>query len=138
MLTVKELVELLEIQQPNDFWYDVEEDIVEENLKNFTVEDWKVFQTMIPFNSNDANICLANSLFELDNQHALECVDKIVQLNNDKNVLRECIMWFKNKDKFSLLSSESNKKILQNKEEICSTKNDFYDKELLSIYEKFE
>ena len=134
MSKVKKLIEILEIQEPKDFWYDVEECIIEENLKNFTTEDWQEFKSLIPLNNSDANFCLVNSLFPFDNQHALDCIDKIVQSNNDKHVLKECVMWFKNKDKFSLLSLESSKKILQKKEEICSTNNGTYKKELLSIY----
>lgn len=119
---IEQLIENLECQALDDFWYDVQFDIATEKLEHFSQEDWERLIQMLPFENEIKNQCVLECLAAVININSLYCIQKIIE-NCDVELLRYCVLSLNNHDS-GLLSEIAKKKIITHANIICDSPND--------------
>ena len=110
--------------QPDDFWYDVQMDIVQEALENCKISEWQELYDFLPFTRKEENWCLLECLGTCINSNAVRCIEKIILSENDLETIKFAILSIENQD-ISLLERATREKILAFSAKIfCATDNE--------------
>ena len=130
---VDKLVENLYDRELDDFWYDVQMDVVMDVLNQFSNEDFTKLISQLPFNNEFKNQSLIESLSSCDNENAIACADKIISSGKcEIQTLRMCV-WALGDKKISILHEQSKQELIKKYIEISKAPNKKYGEMLGNI-----
>ena len=98
-------------QQPDDFWYDVQMEIVETTLETFDEQQWKDLSIRLPLQRKEENWCLLECLGGCVCPQAVCCIEKIVFSENDVETMKFATLALESQN-LGLLSQSTKNKLL--------------------------
>ena len=119
---LKQLMDNLEDQSLDDFWYDVRFEIASDILVRFSTKDWQQLKQMLPFECEIKNQCILECLATVNDVHSLSCIQKIAE-NCNVELLRCCVLALINHNLISL-SEQVKNRIIDYSNVICNSSNE--------------
>lgn len=101
---LNELDKYLKSDMLEDYWYDNVLFICEDIIQKFSFTEWSRLKDIIPKNNIRWNIRLIECLGDINNQYSVECILKMLNIDND-DVFIACIDALRDMD-MSLLNKE--------------------------------
>lgn len=98
-----------------DYWYDNLLCICEDIIQKFSLTEWNKLKNIIPKDDIRWNIRLVECLGDINNQHSIECILEMLNINNN-DVFISCVDALRDMD--ILLIDEKNIKKLKRKAEL--------------------
>lgn len=130
---VKKLVENLYDREFDDFWYDVQMDVVVDLLNQFSNENWFKLINELPFDNESKNQSLIECLSSCENKNAISCADKIISSGKcNIETLRMCV-WALGDKNISILHEQSKQELIKQYTEISNAPNKKYGEMLGNI-----
>lgn len=94
---LSELNDYLKSDMLDDYWYDSALLICEDIIDEFSEDEWKELLNIIPKVDIRWNIRLVECISDIDNQYSLECILKLLSIEDDE-IFVACVDALRDKD----------------------------------------
>lgn len=94
---LSELNDYLKSEMLDDYWYDSALLLCEDIINEFSEDEWKELFNIIPKEDIRWNIRLIECVSDINNQHSIECIFKLLSIEDDE-IFIACVDALRDKD----------------------------------------